>query len=137
MTFPKCKLNLFTFALCYRYLLYSTQLLSFRRLLEFSQNVRLAKQKGIVVAQLDFGSTVFRQENLVTNGQRVLVHGSRHIGHSGSDCNNLTLVGILGGIGGQNNAAGGCRFLGGALDQYSVGEGLQFAKDGLFGDGFL
>merc|ERR1712070_656196 len=48
-------------------------------LLKFSQNVRLAKQKDLIVAQLDLGSTVFRQENLGTGCQRDLVQVSRHV----------------------------------------------------------
>ena len=102
-----------------------------RSLLEFSQNVRLAEQKCFLVAQLDLGSTVFGQENLVSGCQCGGVHGSGDIHLSGANSNDLTLVGVLGRIGGENNAAGSRDLLGSTLDQDTVGEGLEFAEDGL------
>ena len=94
-------------------------------LFEFSQNVRLAEHEDLVVVQLDQSSTVLRQENLVPGFQSIGVQVSRHVHLSRTDGDNLTLVGVLGSIGGQDDAAGGRGFLGCSLDQDAVSEGLQ------------
>jgi len=59
------------------------------------------------------------------------VHGSRHIQLPRADGDDLSLVGVLGRIGGQDDAADGGGLLGRALDQNAIGEGLKFLEDGL------
>ncbi len=118
-------LNHFLKLLCY-----NTQLLCFS-LLEFSQNVGLSEQKCFLVAKLDLGSSVFWKENLVTRCQCGGVHGSGHIHLSRANSDDFSFVGVLGRIGGENNSTGGRGLLGSTLDQDAVGEGLEFAKNGL------
>ena len=57
--------------------------------------------------------------------------GARNVHLSGTNGDNLSLVGILG-SGWENDPTGGGGLLGSPLDQDAVGEWLEFAKECLY-----
>jgi hypothetical protein len=100
-------------------------------LLEFSQNIRFSKHEHLLVAQLHFGTSIFGQQDLVSDRQSGGVQGPSDITFSRSHGHDFSFVGVLGGIGGQVKPTGSLDLFGGTLDQDAVSEGLQFAKEGL------
>ena len=103
------------------------------KLIKFSQNIGFSKEKQVFVFQLDFGSTIFGQQDFIADTQRCGVQVTRHITFSGSGSDHGTLVGVFRGIRGQVNATGRLDFFGCPSDQNAVTEGFQVAsKEGLY-----